>query len=118
MNKYNSFLTLFILSVVASFAFMIIYFKGIFAFVFHAQEHTITNPFEIFSTLFSPALILSLIITVITGLACRILGIVYVARNKTVADGEKALWIIGFIFMSFVTSIVFLIMGKNRKYME
>ena len=43
----------------------------------------------------------------LTGLAYRILGIVYTVRNKTVSDGEKALWIIGFILMGFVTSIVF-----------
>ena len=35
-----------------------------------------------------------------------------------VKDGEKALWIIGFILMGFITAIVFLIMAKGKKFVE
>jgi tetrahydromethanopterin S-methyltransferase subunit F len=41
-----------------------------------------------------------------------------VAKNSSVSDGEKALWIIGFIIMGFVTAIVFLIMAKDKKFVE
>jgi hypothetical protein len=59
-------------------------------------------------------MIISLIVFGISNLACRIMGIVAVAKSKTVSDGEKALWIIGFVLLSFITSIVFLIMAKGR----
>ena len=54
----------------------------------------------------------------LSSLAYRILGIVYVAKSKTVSDGEKALWIVGFIIMGFITGIVFLVMAKGRKFVE
>lgn len=118
MSKYNTFLTLFIISVAAFIFFIGFYMNGIFAFAFHAHELSKANPFKIFSTIFSPSLIISFIIAAISGLACRIIGIVYVAKNKTVNDGEKAIWIVGFIIMSFITSIVFLVMAKGKKFTD
>jgi len=52
----------------------------------------------------------------VTSLTSRIMGIVAVAKSKTVADGEKALWIVGFALMSFITSIIFLIMAKGKGF--
>ncbi len=120
MNKYNSFLTVFIISVVALIVFMIFYMQAIFGFAFHIHEHNAynTHPFEVFRDIFSPQVIISGIVLGITSLVYRIQGIVYVARNKTVSDGEKALWIIGFIIMGFITAIVFLIMAKGRKFVD
>jgi hypothetical protein len=120
MNKYHSFLTVFIISVVALIMFLIFYLQAIFGFAFNMHEHTgyDPNPFEFFSRIFSPAVIISGIILGISSLVYRIQGIVYVARNKTVRDGEKALWIVGFIIMGFVTAIVFLVMAKGRKFVD
>jgi hypothetical protein len=118
MNKYNTFLAVFIISAIAFIFFFIFYLNAIFGIVFHLHEHTEPDPFEIFSTIFSPAVIISAIVLGVTSLVYRILGIVYVAKNKIVSDGEKALWIIGFILMGFVTAIVFLVMAKGRKFVE
>ncbi|MEP7254527.1 MAG: hypothetical protein ABI666_02070 [Ferruginibacter sp.] len=118
MSKYNTFLAVFIISVVALIFFLVVYLNGIFAFAFHTHEYEKANPLEIFSTIFSPAVIISGLILGITSLVYRILGIVHVAKNKTVTDGEKALWIIGFIIMGFVAAIVFLIMAKGRKFVD
>jgi hypothetical protein len=120
MNKYNAFLTVFIVSVVALIAFLIFYFSAIFGFAFNVHEYDSIdqNPIRILSSIFTPEVIISGFAMAISSLLYRIMGIVYVARNKTVSDGEKALWIIGFIIMGFVTAIVFLIMAKGRKFVD
>lgn len=120
MTKYNTFLFLFIVSVVALIVFLVFYMQAIFGFAIHLNEfeRQQPNPFDIFSRIFSPHVIISGVIMAFSSLAYRILGIVYVAKNKTVKDGEKALWIVGFIIMGFVTAIVFLVMAKGRKFVD
>jgi len=120
MTKYNTFLTVFIISVVAFIVFMAFYVQAIFGLIKTMDEfkNEDPNPFIIFNTIFSPQVIISAIVLGFSSLTYRILGIVHVARNKTVRDGEKALWIIGFILMGFVTAIVFLVMAKGRKFVE
>ena len=118
MSKYNSFLTIFIISVVAMIVFIVFYFQSFFGLVSAFDQHEEPNPIGVFSTLFSPPVIISGLVFALSSLAFRIQGIVYVARNKNAGDGEKALWIIGFIMMGFVTAIVFLIMAKGRKFVE
>jgi hypothetical protein len=120
MSKYNTFLTVFIISTVAMIFFMVFYIQGIFGLVTNMEElkGEDPNPFLILNTIFSPAIIISAIVLGFSSLAYRIMGIVHVARNKTVKDGEKALWIVGFILMGFVTGIVFLVMAKGRKFVD
>jgi len=118
MSKYNTFLTLFVISIVAALFFAGFYMNGIFSFAFRAHENSHNNPLEIISTIFSPSVILSLVVAGIASLVSRIMGIVYVAKSKTISDGEKAIWIIGFVLISFITSIVFLIMAKGKKFVE
>ncbi|MEO7306699.1 MAG: hypothetical protein ABIR78_14420 [Ferruginibacter sp.] len=120
MNKYNTFLTVFIISGIALIFFMVFYIQGIFGLVTNMDElkGEDPNPFLILNTIFSPAVIISAIILGFSSLAYRILGIIHVAKNKTVKDGEKALWIVGFIIMGFITGIVFLVMAKGRKFVE
>lgn len=88
--------------------------------VCRAQQFNNDKPshFLIMHTIFSAQVIISGLILGFSSLTYRILGIVHVARNKTVKDGEKALWIIGFILMGFVTAIVFLVMAKGRRFVE
>ena len=116
MSKYNTFLAVFIISIIAFVVFMVFYLNAIFGFAFNTFEHGDPNPFEMIFTIFSPPVIISGIVLAASSLAYRILGIVYVAKSKTVSDGEKALWIVGFILMGFVTAIVFLVMAKGRKF--
>ncbi len=118
MSKYNIFLTLFIISVIAVCIFIGFYFKAIFSVVALTHNNPTPDPFEILSTLFTPAVIFPIVIAVITSLINRILGIVMVVKSKTVSDGEKVIWVLGFVFMNFITSIVFLIMAKGKKFVE
>ena len=118
MTKYNTFLFIFIVSVIAMVVFLVYYMQAIFGFAIHINEferHN-PNPFELFARIFTPQIIISGMVMAFSSLAYRIMGIVYVAKNKTVSDGEKALWIVGFILMGFVTAIVFLVMAKGRKF--
>ena len=117
MSKYNTFLFVFIVSVIAFIVFIIFNMNAIFSFAFHPREFN-HDPLEMLGTIFSPPVILSAIALGITSLLYRIIGIVYVAKSKTVSDGEKALWIIGFIMMGFITAIVFLVMAKGRKFVD
>ncbi|MBL0358938.1 MAG: hypothetical protein IPP72_19640 [Chitinophagaceae bacterium] len=119
MLKYNTFLLLFIASIAAFVVFMVFYLQGFFSLVMN-REHFVgnENPAAIFSIIFNPGVIISFIVMAFCGLALRILGIVAVAKNKTVSDGEKALWIVGFVLMGFVTAIIFLIMAKGKKFVE
>ena len=118
MSKYNSFLAFFVISVLALIVFLAIYLQAIFGFAFHADEYNRHDPVEVLSIIFSPHVIISGVIMGLSSLVYRVLGIVYVARSKTVTDGEKALWIIGFIIMGFITGIVFLVMAKGRKFVD
>jgi Na+/proline symporter len=120
MTKYNTFLCFFIIAVVAMIVFFVFYLQAIFGFAFnlHDMERGHPNPFEFFSRLFTPQVIISGMVMGIASLTYRILGIVHVAKNKTAKDGEKALWIVGFIIMGFVTAIVFLVMAKGRKFVD
>ncbi len=120
MTKYNTFLTVFIIAVISMIVFFIFYFQAIFDVVrtvndFGGDE---PSPFLILNTLFTPEVIFSGVVLGLSSLTYRILGIVHVAKNKTVKDGEKALWIVGFILMGFITGIVFLVMAKGRKFVE
>ena len=118
MNRYTTFLLLFIISMIALAFFIYFYFNAIFTLIGHAHAEVQPDPFEIFSDIFTPPILISGVILGLSSLAYRIVGIVSVARNKSAADGEKALWIIGFIIMGFVTAIVFLIMARGRGHVE
>ncbi len=120
MTKYNTFLAVFIISIIALIAFLIFYFQAIFgvAFSFQEKQPYGPDPINILAGIFTPEVIISGAIMTLSSLLYRIIGIVYVARNKTVSDGEKALWIIGFIIMGFITGIVFLILAKGKKFTE
>lgn len=120
MNKYNGFLTVFIISIIAGICFLFFYIQAIFGFAINVSEfdgHDV-NPLGIFAMIFTPQVIISGVILALSSLVYRVLGIVHVARSKTVTDGEKALWIVGFIIMGFVAAIVFLVMAKGKKFVE
>lgn len=118
MSKYNTFLTLFIISVIAFILFFVFYIQAIFGFAFSVSEMDThePNPFSIFSRIFTPGVVISGIVLAFSSLAYRVLGIVHVIKNKAAQDGEKALWIVGFVILGFVTAIVFLVLAKGRKF--
>ncbi len=123
MTKYNTFLACFIIATVAFICFFVFYINGIFSIVstaihYDEQPGSYHSALAYFNAIFTPQLIISLILFGITSLTCKILGIVYVAKNNLVGSGEKALWIIGFVIMGFITSIVFLVMAKGKKFVD
>ncbi|HQW93535.1 MAG: hypothetical protein IPH68_10970 [Chitinophagaceae bacterium] len=118
MSKYNSFLTFFIISVIALIVFLVFYIQAIFGLVFTLNGNDEPNPLGILTTILSPQVIITAIVLALANLVYRVLGIVYVARNNTVRDGEKAIWIIGFIIFGFITGIVFLVLAKGRKFVD
>lgn len=119
MTKYTTFLALFIISVVAGIVLMGIYLTNIFNLMGHTEPvDTNGSPGPFFSAIFNSPFIIAGLLTIFSSLAYRITGIVCVVRNKTIYDGEKALWIIGFVLMGFVTAIVFLVMARGRKFVE
>ena len=116
--KYNTFLWVFIISILSGIVFLIFYMQAIFSVVAISMHEREPNPFAIFAHILNPAVLISLLVAIVTGLAYRIMGIVCVAKNKTVSDGERAIWIIGFILLGFVTAIVFLILAKSKKLVK
>jgi hypothetical protein len=115
MNQYRLFIFSFILSIIAMIVFFASYFSGIMNILRMSAHHSEMNdPFLFFNTIFSPVFFISLAIGGLTGLAYRIIGIVFVARNKSLPGGEQALWIVGFVLFGFITAIVFMVMGKGR----
>ena len=119
MTKYSTFLTVFLISVAALIVFIFFYFQAIFGMAFSFQEHDPygRDPINILSNLFPPQVIISGVIMALSSIGYRILGIVHVAKSKIVSDGEKALWIVGFILMGFITAIVFLIMARGKQFL-
>jgi len=113
--KYNTFLWVFILSIVAGIVFLAFYVQAIISIANMGIYEKDPDPFSILGQIFNPAVLLSLLAALVTGLAYRIMGIVWVVKNKTASGGEKALWIVGFIILGFVTGIVFLALAKSRK---
>jgi hypothetical protein len=114
--KYNTFLWVFILSIISGIVFLVYYMQAIFSIARMGIQHeTAPDPFAMLATIFTPEVIISLAVAAITGLVYRIIGIVCVVKNKIASGGEKALWIVGFILLGFVTGIVFLALAKSRK---
>jgi hypothetical protein len=94
---------------------MSFYISSIFSLMVHEHEYS-GYPFEILKEIFSVSVMIGLVVLALSSLAVRIMGIVAVAKSNTISDGEKALWIIGFVLLSFITSIVFLVMAKGKGF--
>lgn len=118
MSRYNTFLLVFLLSILSLIVFLYFYIGAIISIVAQAHSHISPDPFEIVGAILSPEILVSGMILGLSSLVYRILGIVAVAKNKTASDGEKALWIIGFIFMGFIIGIVFLLLARSRNFAE
>ncbi|MBX9448259.1 MAG: hypothetical protein KL787_00425 [Taibaiella sp.] len=115
---YNIFKLAFFISLLGLAVFFVSYFMNIMDLVKNAeqlQEYNNSDPGYVLKTLFSPAMLTSLVITTIAQLTYIILGIVFVVRNKNIQDTERVLWILGFLLVGFVTAIVFMILNKSRR---
>lgn len=119
MLSYKTFLTFFIIAILAMIVFVVLYIQTIFGFAISVSEAN-TGPepglLQAISAIFTPAVVIAGLVLAISNLTYRIIGIVAVTKNKLIGDGEKALWIIGFVIMGFITAIVFLAMAKSKKF--
>jgi hypothetical protein len=118
MSKYGIFLLVFVVYAVAMIVFLAIYINQFF-FFFHeissfSQDGLEPDPWEVMTLIFTAPVLISGAIMIVASLLYRVLGIVYVA-NSEAAGGEKALWIVGFCILGFITGIVFLVLAKSRK---
>lgn len=113
MNAYRIFILAFVLSIVAFVVVMISYVNGIMDVVRIAQHGNEEMASEILKTIFSPLFIISCLVLGICSLLYRVLGIVFVVKSNA-EGGEKALWIIGFILIGFITAIIFMAVAKSR----
>lgn len=116
--KLRIFLFTFIVSIAASIVFLIFYIKAIYSLSMAAYDGYEPDSTNFFSYIMTPEIIISFLLMVFAALAYRIMAIVWVARNKIISGGEKAIWIIGFIMLGFVTAIVFLLLAKSRQLVE
>lgn len=116
--KYKIFLWTFILSVIAGVVFFIFYLQAIFSLARSTYSGYDPDPFAVLGNIFTPAVVVSFVVMVLASLAYRIMAIVWIAKNKIINSSEKALWIVGFILLGFVTAIVFLILAKSRQLVE
>ena len=114
------YLVIVFISLLALVVFLAFYIKAIMGIVAVADElkDDKATARYIINVLLNPQVIISLMIMGLSSLTYRVMGIVYVAKNKIVSDGEKAVWIIGFIFMGFITGVVFLIMARGKQFVE
>jgi len=104
--------------VIAGVVFFIFYIQAIVSLAGKAYKGYDPDPFTLFGTIFTPAVIISFILMVVAGLLYRIMAIVWIASNKIINSSEKALWIVGFLLLGFVTAIVFLVLAKSRRLVE
>lgn len=118
MTRFQLSLALFLVSIIAGVIVGITWIQSIFQIVKDSPEYNddATSAFQVLSTLFSPGLIVSLVILCLSSLAFRILAIVHVASAKTIQTGEKALWIIGLIIMGFITGILYLVFSYQKRF--
>ncbi len=120
-THYKLLLISFILSLLAGILVIILYGSAIISLISNIEyatngtpAATPPNPEEVLRIFFNPALILSGAIAFIASITNRIAGIILIAGNKTMKEGERVLWILGFILMNVVTNIVFLALKNTR----
>ncbi|MBL7707315.1 MAG: hypothetical protein JNM21_17350 [Taibaiella sp.] len=119
LTYYRLLVISFILSLLAGIAFFIFYGSVIISLIGNVQDFSNQiqappDPEAILRLFFNPALIISGAIAGIASLTNRIIGIILIAGNKTMQEGERVLWILGFILMNIVTNIVFLALKNTR----
>lgn len=119
MKQYRLFVATFVLSILALVIFFAAYFHGLMKVIHMGiqAQGLHEDPFYFFRTIFSPALLISFPVLLISGLIYRLLGIIFIAGNTKLSGGEQAMWIIGFVIAGFITAIVFIVMAKGRGFL-
>jgi len=115
MNLYRIFIAAFAISILALIIVLFSYIQALTQLLADTNgedgELMARNFIRSFLT---PAFLISAIVLGLSSLAYRVIGIVCAARNRTIDGGEKAMWIIGFIMLGFITAIVFLVLARSR----
>lgn len=114
MSLYRVFIISFCLTVLALGVFLYSYFQALFDILQMVGEQPDIKPAEVFARLFTPVWLISLLVLVVASMLYRVLGIVFIVRNPNLDGGEKAMWVIGFVLLSFIAAIVFMAMASSR----
>lgn len=116
---YHLLIVTFILSNIAGILLVVFYFQaiadlfgGLDAMAIGAPQEP--DPSDVFRFFFGPKIVLSFLVLTVSSLANTIIGIVLIARNRTVSPDAKVLWILGFILLGFVTNIVFFALRRSN----
>ena len=117
MTKFNTFLAVFIIACITIVIFVVFYLQSFFAMAVNSHD-LIVNDTTDFFYFFNSQIIISGVVMLIANLAYRILGIVYITKIPALTDAEKVIWSLGFVFFGFVVAIVFLLIAKNRKFLD
>ncbi len=117
---YQLLIVTFILTNVSGILFIVFYIQA-FAGLFGGWENMIsetapptTAPEDVLNFFFNLKVVISFLVLLGSSLANVILGIVLIAKNKYLKSDAKVLWILGFIFVGFITNIVFFVLKKSH----
>lgn len=119
-THYRLLVISFILSLLAGILFIIFYGSAIITLISSVEQASngaVVNPPDpeaMLRIFFNPALFISGAIAGIATLSNRIIGIILIAGNKTMQEGERVLWILGFILMNIITNILFMALSRSR----
>ena len=114
MKLYKPFIIAFIVSAIAMVVFFIAHFQMFFSLINEVQTNEPENPAEIFSMMLSPMWIGSLILLILSSVTYQVLGIIMIAKNPNIDSTDRVLWILGFVFMAFITAIIFMALQKSK----
>lgn len=118
---YHLLVITFILSNIAGILLVIFYFQAIADLFGGLGQMTIDavpqepDPSDLFRFFFGPKILLSFLALIITSIANTVIGIVLIAGDPSERPDAKVLWILGFIFLGFVTNIVFFALRRSDR---
>lgn len=121
-SLYRVLVISFIISIISGILVGYLYIEIISSLINFAKEEELNQtagmgmevfPNDMFNLFFSSKFIISVIVCSLASLINTIVGIILIARNKGIESGMKVLWILGFVFIGFVTNIVFFAL-KNK----
>ena len=113
MNQYKIFLAAFFVSTAAAAVFLYVHITAMLRLANEMPSQS--NTAEVFSLIFSPLWLASFTVLLVASLLYRIIGIVIIANNPNVGSSDRVLWIIGFLFMGFITAIIFMVLKDKKK---
>ena len=82
--------------------------------ILFAMSFFITTVAAFFKIMHWPFSTVLLVFGLLATLGYIVIGILEVNRSNRINDSEKFMWIIGFVFFSFIAAILYLLSGQRR----